>query len=154
PEVLAGEGVGGGDHVPAGPPAGQVVQRRVLPGELVRLVVGRLVGADQPEMPGHRRQGGQHGEGMRAANHVEVMDRAALLAQPEPFRQEEEVELAPLRGPRQVGERREVNLAARPGVAPHRVVVDPGEVRPEDDLLNRLAVTHWMPSVSRWTAYL
>ena len=47
PEVLAGERVPGGDHVPGGAAAGQVVQGRELPGDVVRLVEGRVDRAGQ-----------------------------------------------------------------------------------------------------------
>ncbi len=134
-EVLAGERVGRRHHVPPGPAAGQVVKRGELAGDLVRLVVRRLDGPGQAQVVGHRGDRREHGDRVRAADHVQVVDLAALLAQPQPFGEEEEVERAGLGGPRQVRERAELDLAARRGVAPHRVVVDAGEVGPEDHLL-------------------
>ena len=51
-EVLPGERVGQGDHVPRGAAAGQLVERGELPRDLVRLVVRRL---DHPRpAPGAR----------------------------------------------------------------------------------------------------
>ena len=104
-EVLPGERVRRGDHVPRGAAAGQMVERGELPGDLVRLVVRRLDRACQPQVPGHRGDRGEHGHRVRPADHVQVVDLAALLAQPQPLGEEEEVEQARLGGPRQVRER-------------------------------------------------
>ena len=46
-EVLAGERIPRGDDVPGGPAAGQVVERRELPRDLVGLVERRVDGAGQ-----------------------------------------------------------------------------------------------------------
>ena len=70
-----------------------------------------------------------------SADGVEVVDLAALLAQPQALGEEEEVELAALGRLREVDERVELDLAARPRVVPHGGVVHAGEVRGEDDLL-------------------
>ncbi len=136
-EVLAGEGVGRRDHVPPRPPAGEVVERGQLAGQLVGLVEGGVERARQPQVGGHRGQGRQHGHGVGPAHHVEVVDPAALLPQAQALGQEEEVEAAPLGHPGQVLERGEVDLAARPGVGPHGGVVHPGEVRGQDHRLAR-----------------
>src|SRR5580692_10304035 len=95
-EVLPGEGVPGGDHVPRRPPAGEVVEAGELAGYLVRLVERGVDRAGQPDVLGHRGQGGQDREGVRPAYYVEVVDLPVLLAQPQPFGQEQEVELPPL----------------------------------------------------------
>ncbi len=139
PEVLPGEGVPAGDDVPGGPAAGQVVERRELAGHLVGLVEGRVDRPGQPEVLGHRRQGGEDGERVRAADHVQVVDLAVLLPQPQPLGQEHEVELAPLSGLGEVAERLEFDVAAPGRVAPHGGVVDAGEMRGKMDLLERLA---------------
>jgi hypothetical protein len=139
PEVLPGERVRGGHDVPAGPAAGQVVQGGELPRDFVRLVVRGLDRAEQAELAGDGGEGGQDGHRVRPSDDVQVVDRAALLAQPQPFREEEEVERGGLGGAGQVRERGEGDLAARRRVAPHRVVVDAGEVRAEDHLLLPLA---------------
>src|SRR6478672_11080618 len=76
-------------------------------------------------------------ERVGAADHVQVVDAAAVLPQPQALGQEEEVEQATLRGARQTDERVELDLAARLRIGPHRGVVDPGEVRGQ---VNRLAV--------------
>jgi hypothetical protein len=44
-------------------------------------------------MLSHRRQGGQDGQRIRPAHNVKIEDPAAVLAQPQPLSQEEEVEL-------------------------------------------------------------
>ena len=84
-----------------------------------------------------RGQRGQHGEGVGPADHVEVVDAAAVLAQPQALGEEEEVEQSTLGGAGQVHERVELDLAARLRIGPHRGVVDPGKVRGQ---VNRLAV--------------
>ena len=134
-EVLAGERVPGRHHVPRGPAAGQVVEAGELPGHLVRLVERGVDRPGQAEPVGDRGQRGQHGERVRPADHVQVVDLAALLAQPQPLGQEQEVELGPLGGLGQVHERAELDVAAGPRVAPHRRVVDAGEVGGQVDLL-------------------
>ena len=68
-------------------------------------------------------------------DHVQVVDLAVLLAQPQPLGEEQEVELGPLRGPGQVREGAELDVAARPRIAPHRGVVHAGKVRGQVDLL-------------------
>ena len=136
-EVLAGERVRRRHHVPAGAAVGQVVQRGELPCHLEGFVEGGVDGAGQAEAVGDRRERGEHGEGVGSADDVEVVDAAAMFAQPQALGEEEEVEHAPLGGPGQVDERVELDLAARVGVRPHRGVVDAGEVRGE---VNRLAV--------------
>src|SRR6185436_4400269 len=80
-----------------------------------------------------------------------------LLAQPQSLGQEQEVELGPLRGPGEVLERAEIDVAAGPRVAPHRGVVHPGEVRGQVDLLDRLGhggvlPARLMPSRTGWRA--
>ena len=65
---------------------------------------------------------------------------AAVLPQSQTLGEEEEVELASLCGLGEMDERREVGLAARRRVAPHRRVVDAGEVCGEVDLLERASV--------------
>jgi hypothetical protein len=86
-------------------------------------------------MVGNRRQRGQDGKGVGASHHVEVVDLAVLLAQPQAFGQEQEVELGPLRGAGQVRERAELDVAAGPRVAPDRGVVHAREMGGEVDLL-------------------
>ena len=105
-----------------------------LPCDVDGFVEGRIDGAGQAEVGGDRRQRGQHGEGVRSTDHVEVVDQPVLLAEPQSFGEEEEVELPALGGLREVDERVELDLAARRRVAPHRGVVDPGEVGGEMDL--------------------
>ena len=50
PEVLAGEGVGGGHHVPAGPALREVVERGELAGQLVGLAERGVERAHQAEV--------------------------------------------------------------------------------------------------------
>ena len=128
PEVLAGEGVRRRDDVPAGTTVGEMVECRELPCHLEGFVEGGVDGPGQPDPVGDARQRGQHGEGVRAAHHVEVVDPATMLPQSQPFGQEEEVEQSALGGAGQVHERVELDLAARAGIGPHGGVVDAREV--------------------------
>jgi hypothetical protein len=112
-----------------------MVQRGELAGHLVRLVEGGVDGAGQAEPLGDPGQRGQHREGVRAADHIQVVDLATLLAQPQTFGQEQEVELGPLGDAREPHERVELDVAAGSGIAPHGGVVDPGEVGGQMDLL-------------------
>src|SRR5690606_6285622 len=91
----------------------------------------------EPDPLRDRGERGEHGERLGAADHVQVVDAALVLAEAQPFREEEEVELAALRGAGQVDEGGEVDLAARPGVGPDRRVVHAGEVRGQVHLLAR-----------------
>jgi hypothetical protein len=84
---------------------------------------------------GHRGQGGQDREGVRPADHVEVVDQPVLLAQPQSFGEEQEVELASLGGLRELAERVELDMAAGGRVAPHGRVVHAGKVRGQVNLL-------------------
>ena len=130
-EVLAGERVRRGDHVPAGAAVGQVVERGELPCHLEWFVERGVDGACQAEAVGDAGERGQDGEGVGAADDVEVVDAAAVLPQPQALGEEEEVEQATLRGARQVHERVELDLAARLRIRPHRGVVDArGSARP------------------------
>ena len=134
-EVLPREGVPGGDHVPRRPAAGEVVEAGELAGYLVRLVERGVDRAGQPDVLGHRGQGGQDRERVRPADHVEVVDQAVLLAQPQSFGEEQEVELASLGGLRELAERVELDMAAGGGVAPYGRVVHAGKVRGQVNLL-------------------
>ena len=72
-EVLSGEGVPGGDHVPRRPPAGEVVEAGELAGYLIRLVERGVDRAGQPDVLGHRGQGGQDREGVGPADVVQLV---------------------------------------------------------------------------------
>ena len=126
-EVLAGERVPGGDHVPRGAAGREVVEPGELPGDLVGLVERGVDGAGQSEVLGDRGERGQHRERVGAADDVEVVDLAVLLAQPQPFGQEEEVELGALGGLREVHEGAELDVAARPGSLHTVVLLTPGK---------------------------
>ena len=140
-KVLSGERIPRRHDVPGGTAVGQVVQGRELPGDLVRFVEGRVDGAGQAEAIRHRGQGGEDREGVRAADHVEVVDLTALLAQAQALGEEQEVELAAFGGLREVHERAELDVTSRRGVAPDGGVVDAGKVCGEVNLLQWLA--HW-----------
>ena len=88
-----------------------MVQGGELPGHLVRFVERGIDGASQPQAIGHGGQRGQDREGVRAADHIQVVDLAPLLPQAQPFGQEEEVEAGSLRRTGHVSERAEVDLA-------------------------------------------
>jgi len=137
-EVLAGERIPRRDDVPPGPAVRQVIQAGELPGHLVRLVEGRVNGAGQAEPVGHRRESGQDGKSVGPPDHVEVIDLAVLLAQPQALGEKQKVELGPLGGLGQMRERAELDMAARAGVAPHRGVVHGGEMGSEVNLLDGL----------------
>ena len=137
PEVGAGEGIRRGDDVPAGAATGQLVKGGELPCHLEGFVEGGVDRPGQPDPVGDARQGRQHGEGVRPAHDVEIVDPAPVLTQPQPFGQEEEVEQSSLGGSGEVGERVEFDLAAGAGIGPHGGVVDPREVSRQ---VNRLAV--------------
>lgn len=106
---------------------------------LIRFVEGRVDGAREAEPVGYRGKRSQHGEGIGASHHVEVVDLAALFTQPEPFGQEHEVELAAFGGPREPNERVELDVAAGFGITPDRGVVDPWKMRGQMNLLDGLA---------------
>src|SRR5690606_23449476 len=131
-----------GDEVPCGATVREVVEGRELLGQFVRLVEGRVDGAGQAEVGGGTGEGLEHGEGVGASYDVEVVDAAAVLTQPASFGEEEEVEFAAFGGAGEVQERREVDLALRLGVGPHRGVVDTGEVRGEMNLLANSVAGH------------
>jgi hypothetical protein len=88
---------------------------------------------------------GEDGEGVGAADDVQVIDFPALFAQPQPFRQEQEVEPGALGRAGEVREGAELDVAAGLGVAPHGGVVDAGEVGGQVDLLERLAHGRTVP---------
>jgi hypothetical protein len=135
PEVLSGEGVPAGHDVPGGPAAGQVIEAGELAGHLVRFVERRVDRAGEAQVVGDGRQRGEDGEGIRAPDHVQVVDQPVLLAQAQALGQEQEVELAPLGGLGEAGERVELDVAAGRRVAPHGRVVHAREVRRQVDLL-------------------
>ena len=112
-EVLPGERIPRRHDVPRGTAVGEVVQRGELSGHLVGLVERRVDGAGQPEPVGHGGQRGEHRERVRPADHVEVVDLAALLAQAQALGEEHEVELAAFGGLGEVDERAELDVAAR-----------------------------------------
>ena len=116
-----------------------MVQRCELPSHLVRLVEGRVDRAGQPESVGDRRECGKDGEGIGAADHVEVVDLAVLLAQPQSFSEEQEIELAPLGRLSKLRKRAELDVTAGGWVAPHGGVVYTRKVGGEVNLLDRLA---------------
>ena len=127
-------------------PGRQVVEAGELPGHLVRLVEGGVDRARQPQPVGDGGERGEDGEGVRTADDVEVVDLAVLLAEPEPFGEEEEVELGALGGLGQSHERAELDVAAGGRVAPDGGVVDAREVGGEVDLL--AGFTHRISSAS------
>ena len=138
-EVLAGERIRRGDHVPAGAAVGQVVQGGELSCHFEGFVEGGVDGAGQAETVGDGGQCGEHGERVGPADDVEVVDAPAVFAQPQALGEEEEVEQAPLGGLGEMDERVELDLAARFGVRPDRGVVDAGKMRGQMDRLAVLA---------------
>ena len=74
--------------------------------------------------------GGQDRQRVGAADDVEVVDLAALLAQAQALGEEEEVELAPLGGLGEVDERVELDLALGRGSLHTVVLFTPGKWAP------------------------
>ena len=134
PEVLAGEGVPRRDHVPGTAPAGEVIERGELARHLVGLVERRVDGPGQSQPVRDRGQSGKDGEGVGAADDVEVVDLASLLPKAQSLGQKEKVELGPLRGLGEVDEGGELDVAARAGIAPNRRVVHAREMGRQMDL--------------------
>jgi hypothetical protein len=106
-----------------------VVEAGELARYLVRLVERRVDRAGQPDVLGHRGQGGQDREGIGPADHIQVVDQPVLLAQPQPFGEKQEVELATFGGLGELPERAELDVAAGGGVAPYGRVVHARKVR-------------------------
>ena len=79
PEVLAGEGVRRCHHVPRRAPVRQVVQCRELPCHLKGFVERGVDGSGQADSFGDAGERCQNGEGVRPADHVQVVDAAAVL---------------------------------------------------------------------------
>lgn len=81
PKVLTGEGIGRGDHVPAGPPVRQMIQGGELPCHVEWFVEGGVDGAHQPEPFGDGAERRQHREGVGPPDDVEIVNALAMLAQ-------------------------------------------------------------------------
>ena len=79
-EVLAGEGVRGGDQVPGGAAVGEMIERRELLGQLVRFVERGVDRPGQAEMRCHTGNRIENAEGVRATDYVEVVNFALMLA--------------------------------------------------------------------------
>jgi len=134
-EVLPGERVRRGDNVPSRAAVRQVVERGELPCHFERFVEGGVDRACQAEAIGDRGQCRQDRERVGPAHDVEVVNATAVLTQPQPLGEEEEVEQPALGGLRQVHEGVELDLAARLRIRPHGRVVDAGEMGGQMDLL-------------------
>lgn len=98
PEVRAGQGVVRGHHVPAPTALGQQVQSGEAAREIGGLVEGGVGGADQADPAGDGGQRGKLGDGVRPPGHVEIVDPAVDLPQPESLAEEERVEQASFGG--------------------------------------------------------
>ena len=99
--VLGGRGQVGGHHVEAHAPAGQMIQRRVLAGQRVRLLVGDRTGHAEAEVLGHRGHGGDLHErivdrDLRAAGDRGGGRVAVDVVDADHIGQEQGVEAAPL----------------------------------------------------------
>jgi len=105
-----------------------VVERGQFARDIDGLVESRVDRAGEPDPVGHRGEGGEDREVVRAAHHVEVVDLPALLAQAQALGEEQEVELRALGGLREPHEGGELDVAAGGRVAPDRGVVDTGKV--------------------------
>jgi hypothetical protein len=95
PEVLARPRVVRGHDVPAGPAAGDEVQAGQTARQVGRVVVGRVLGGDQPDPVGDGGERGQLGDRVGAAGYVEIEDLPAVLPHAQALTEEERVEQAP-----------------------------------------------------------
>ncbi len=68
------------------------------------------------------------------------MKAALLLAYPQAFGEEDEIQLAPLNGFSEMPERRKSDLTAGCWIAPDREIIDARKLRSDDDLFLRLIV--------------
>ena len=109
-EVRAGPGVVRGDDVPGRAAAGEQVQGGQPVRQVRGVVVRGVLGGHQADVGGHGGQGGQHGLRVRPAGDVQRVRAAEVLAQPQPFAEEERGEQAALGGLGDAAERLEVRL--------------------------------------------
>ncbi|MDF2469991.1 MAG: hypothetical protein K0Q61_2363, partial [Rhodococcus erythropolis] len=84
-KVLAGECVERGDDVPGGTSSGQLIERRELSCQLVRLVERGVDGAGQSEVFGYCRQRCKDREGVRPTDDVLVENLSRTLTKGEAF---------------------------------------------------------------------
>ena len=75
PEIERRVGVRGGDQVPAGAAAADMVERGEAPGDRVGRLEGRRGGGDQPEMLGHHRQYRQQGQRVERGHRGAALQR-------------------------------------------------------------------------------
>jgi hypothetical protein len=87
-EVRAGPGVVRGHHVPAGAAFGEQIESGQAAGEIGGLVEGGVGGGDQADPSGDRCQRRELGDGVRPSGHVEIVDLAVDLAQPQALAEE------------------------------------------------------------------
>src|ERR1700738_52816 len=106
-----------------------MVERRELPCHFEWFVEGGVDGSGEPDPVSDPGQRCKHGESVRSSHHVQVVNPAAVLPQPQAFGQEEEVEQAAFGRSREMYEGVEFDLAAGAGIGPHGGVVDPRKVR-------------------------
>ena len=75
PEIQRCVGVGGGNQVPAGTAAADVVERREAPGDQVGRLESRRGGRDQPEIFSHHRERRQQGQWIERGDGRAVLQR-------------------------------------------------------------------------------
>ena len=75
PEIERRVGVRGGDQVPAGAPAADMVERGEAPRDQIGRLEGRRGGGDQPEMLGHHRQRRQQGQRIERGHRGAALQR-------------------------------------------------------------------------------
>ena len=117
--------IAGGDEVPTGAAAADVVQRGELPRDVVGLVVGGGGGGDQPEPLRHHRQRRQQGERVEGGDGGAALQRLDRHVQHgQVVGHEERVEAALLQPTREAHQMLEVEIGVREGagVAPGRGV--------------------------------
>ena len=75
PEIQRGVGIGGGDQVPAGAAAADMVERGKAAGDHIGRLEGRRGGGDQPQMLGAHRQHRQQGQGIERGHRGAALQR-------------------------------------------------------------------------------
>ena len=123
-------------------------------GQVRGIVVRGVLGGDEPDVGGHRGQGGERGLRVRPAGDVEGVRAAEVLAQPQPFAEEERGEQAALGGLGDAAERFEVGLGAGFGRLPDGSGVDALEEDAELELAGGRESGRGDFSVRPWVLWL
>ena len=116
PEIQRRVRIGGGDDVPAGAPAADVVERGEAAGDMIGLVEGGRAGRDQPDMFGDAGQRRQQRERLERGDGVAALQRIDRHVQHgQVVGHEEGVELSGFELLDQLLDVREIEIGVRPG---------------------------------------